>query len=218
MGKTIYDIVELSTIFTVFFVLAFSVKARQKISCPKCLITFYWYPIIGSIIGILILLNQFHVIQRPISFIANKVSLIFHFTFLGYFFYKIAQRKIINIILIIFIDFVLLILLFSNLTGKSISLFAIANGCLFLFCLKYFYEIFSNTIILNLHKSPIFIICCGIFIGTGIILPFTIVHKYLVLLQIPIDTMFLYGSLFAIGYLIMNLFFLKAMIIISKSQ
>ncbi len=196
--------------------LFFSIKATLKPNCPKQLKFFFWYPIVGCIVLILIILNKLDLTPRNIHYITNKISLLFHFSFLGFIFYKIdyINRKNTIKYVIFLVNALLVFLTYADIKQETTSAFGIANGCLFCFSLYYFYKIIINSPIQNITNDPIFIAVCGIFLGTGLLLPFTIMHKFFLLLHVPKDTMLLFASSLATGYLIMNLFFLKSMICI----
>ncbi len=218
MGYFIYQSIQLFSIFTIFCELLFSLMARRRTNCPKCLKNFYFYPMIGSIMGLMFLLKEMNFLPSNFCLIVNKISLFFHFIFLGYFFYRITEKNIIIKTLVLFVPIILIVLVAIDVINGTNSSFALANGCLFIFSIFYFSQIFLNSKAFSLFKNPISITCCGIFIGSGITIPFALMHKYLMFLDIPKDTMLLYGSLFASGYLIMNLFFLRAMVIVSKYE
>ncbi len=201
-----------------FINLFFSVRASLEPNCPKQLRIFFWYPIVGCIISILIILNKLGFIPRDINYVTNKISLLFHFTFLGFIFYKIdyinRNKKIKYIIFIL--DVLLVFIIYADIKQGTTSSFAIANGCLFCFSLYYFYKIILLSPTQNITNDPIFIAVCGIFLGTGLVLPFSIMHKYFLVFQIPFDTMMFFGCFLATGYLIMNFCFLKSMICITR--
>jgi hypothetical protein len=216
MGKMIYNTIEYLTMFIMCINLFFSFRATLKPNCIKQLKSFFWYPVVGCIVVIFIILNRLDLIPRNIHYVINKISLLFHFTFLGFIFYKIdyIDRKRIIKFLILLVDVLLVFVIYVDIKQETTSAFAIANGCLFCFSLYYFYKIIVKSPIQKITNDPIFIVVCGIFLGTGLVLPFTIMHKFFLVLNVPKDTMLLFGCSVATGYFIMNLFFLKSMICI----
>ena len=112
----------------------------------------------------------------------------------------------------------MILFIIFDIKRSSVYSFAFANSCLFIFCVFYFYLLLKEKPALDLRNNPVFIILCGIFIGVGISIPFTLAYKYLVELNVPRDTLFLYNLLSGLGYLIMNLSFLKALLCINKNN
>lgn len=218
MGKTIYLTIESITIVVFIFELYFSIIASRKNRDSSIIRFFYLYPIAGIVIGIVILLFRFNIIPLSVVSNFNNFSLLFHFLFWSFIFYFQLKKALILKLSISFLFFILLLLIISELKvfyGYSI---AFANGCLFIFSIIYFFKLLNNPPIKGIIKDPIFISFCGIFIGTGLIIPFHSMFKFILLMGLPNDTYFAYGIFSALGYLILNLFFLKAMILISKSQ
>ncbi len=186
--------------------------------CPSSMKSFYWYPIVGIGVGIFIYLARFHIIPKYIGVNTNIISLNFHFAFLSTFIYRETGKKLFIKYASIVIFLFLVITIWQYPKKNTINPFAFTNGSLFILCIYYFYYLFKTSITLNLTKNPIFITCCGLLIGTGIIIPFGLMHKYMLAIDISIDTVYLYGSLTALGYSIMNLFFLKALLCITQNK
>ncbi len=218
MGKIIYITIESINIVVFIFELYFSIVAKRKNKYSSIIRFFYLYPIAGIIIGIVVSLFRFNIISSFTVSIFNNFSLLFHFLFWSFILYYELKKAVILKISIYFLFFILLLLIISELEvfyGYSI---AFANGCLFIFSIVYFFQLLNNPPIKRIIRDPIFIIFCGIFIGTGLIIPFSSMFKFIILMGLPNATLYAFGIFLALGYLIMNLFFLKAMIIISKSQ
>ncbi len=79
-----------------------------------------------------------------------------------------------------------------------------------------FFSIYKGDINGSLLKNPIFYVCSGVLIGTGIIVPAAIMMKYLGLLKLEFDLRKLIASISLFGYLIMNLLFIKALLCCNK--
>ncbi len=218
MGKTIYIAIEVTSFLTFIFELYFSIKvSKRKLDYPV-LRMFYLYPIIGLVVGIVLILFRLQLVPKLIPLFVNKISLIFHFSFISLIFYnELAKASWFKFVFCIsFVMLIILVVLEIRLLYNSSIAFA--NGMLFLFSFCYFYHLLSKDSNFNVRKNPIFLIFCGVFLEGGLVVPFNIMTKPLLKLQIPNDTLYALGIFSALGYLIMNLCFLKAMIIISKHE
>lgn len=217
MGKMIYIIIQL--VIILLFVCQFfvSIQASKIKNCPRSVRYFYWYPIVGIVVGFFLMLDYlFHAITSELRSNILILSLLFHFNFLSTILYKETGSKPFLKYLFILLTIILVKLVISNFTIKGANSYAFANAVLFIFSAFYFYQLFNNSNIVNLSKDPLFILCAGIFLGTGITIPFTYIQDYLILIKIQENLLFLFGALSSLGYLIMNLFFLKSMICITQ--
>ncbi len=218
MGEKIYNIVQAITLFVALLQLIIGIKVTRMHNCSTNFTYFYLYPLIGTIINIMLCSATFHFITGKVALTANIVSLFFHYSFLSNFIYRETGKKILVKYLSISIFFLLIPIVILDIKRLSAYSFALANSYLFIFCIYYFYLLLKNSPVLDLKKNPAFIICCGIFIGVGITIPFTVVCKYLVELNIPRNTFYLYNAFTALGYLTMNLFFIKALLCIKPNK
>jgi hypothetical protein len=179
----------------------------------------YWYPLVGSIVGLCFYLNVFGVIPFHVFRVIDIFSLLFQFFFLSVFIYKLTGRKF---------NFKIVILISSLFVGIQITIdllqntntsFAVTSTILIAFSLYYFYVLFNSLPInQDLTKYPPFLICCGVLLGTGITVPFLLFNRYLMFLNVPKNTIFALGILATTGNLILNLFFLKALLCIRQSK
>jgi hypothetical protein len=113
---------------------------------------------------------------------------------------------------------VLIFLIVLDLTTKYITSFAFANAALFCFSLYYFFSMLVNHEKTKLNSNPFFYVCCGIFIGSGIIVPTSLMIKYMYLLKTPKDLIYLVTGLSGVGNIIMNSFFIKALLCSKQSK
>lgn len=152
-----------------------------------------------------------HFFSEILMFKITLISLTFYFSFLSSILYQETRKSTSFLILVLILLLLLVVLIFFDFNNHGPYSFAFANACLFLLGLYYFYFIFKIDVRLDLLKDPLFVMCCGIFLGTGMIIPFQIMHKYLFHFKVPRDTMFFYIALSSLGTLIMNLIFLRAL-------
>jgi hypothetical protein len=218
MGKTIYIAIEIIMFVIFLFELYFSLKIRKRKIYSPVLKVFYLYPIIGLVVGIVLFLSRMQVMPILPALFVNRISLIFHFSFLSsIFYYEIARASWFKFVFFISLLMLIILVFFEFGMPHNYSI-AFANGVLFFFSIYYFYHLLGKEPILNVSKNPIFIIFCGVFLEGGLVVPYNSMTKFMFTLQIPNDTRYALGIFAALGYLIMNLFFLKVMIIISKYE
>jgi hypothetical protein len=218
MWENIFLIIQSFTVLLFFIQLVLSIKVSRLPYCPINMKYFYWYPAVGISIGIFIYSGRFHFLPRNLATILNTISICFHFLFLSLIIYKELIIKWFLKYLFFLFCLVLILLIIADLKNSTGESFAFSNGCLFIFCIYYFYELFKSDPIVDLNNRPTFFICAGIFVGAGLIVPFSLMHRYLVLLNIPRDTIYFYGMLSNFGYFIMNMFFIKALLCINKNK
>ncbi len=179
---------------------------------------FFWYPLIGIIIGSFVLLKIFNTITGNIPFFINMVSLLFHFSFLTYFIYNTTNKtntfKIINYLIFTTLIFFII----SDIITFYHTAFAFANSCLFFSSLYYFFITLNRKEKVNLSGNPFFYICCGIFIGSGLIVPGNLMIKYMRLQNLPKDSLYLVISVTQSGYIIMNAFFIKGLLCVKRGK
>jgi hypothetical protein len=87
-----------------------------------------------------------------------------------------------------------------------------------MFSIFYFYILLKSSSFKNLKNDPVFITSCGIFLGSGLGIPSTLMFTYLQLLKISKEAVYLIGAIGGLGALIMNIFFLIAMLCIIKNK
>lgn len=174
---------------------------------------FFWYPLIGTIILSFFALKNLHIIPYQMVFIVNTVSLLFHFSFLSYFIFSITGKKYSLKLFSIGCFILTIILIISDIIYVYTTSFAFANSCLFLFALYYFREILIGTPNIVLKNNPLFYVCCGIFVGSGLVVAVSLMAKYLLALKVSKDNLYLLSAIGMFGYIILNLFFIKALLL-----
>ncbi len=218
MGKNIQIILQ-SIIGLIYLVeLIIAAKAVKNIHAPDLAKFFYWYPLVGLAVALLMALKNLHFITSQVSFTLNIISLLFHFSFLSFFIFSVTGKKSNFKIIIFCCSLILIVLLVMDIIDSYLTSFAFANGCLFLFSLYYFRGLLIGTLRITLKNNFIFYICCGIFIGTGLIVPSSLMIKYLYVLKVPNNTIFLFASFGGIGYILMNLIFIKALLCLKQNK
>ena len=184
---------------------------------PNYMKTFHWYPIVGVITGIPI---YFPIVNLDIVFSINNCSLIFHYSFLSLFIIRVmpSQSKKIYYLIFLIVLIILLYGLFSNdITEPLHRLFAISSLALTFFCLLYFYQIFNSAPILNLLNEPCFWIVCGTFFSMSLYMPMGLIANFL-RIHLSYDYFVIFGNIFMFCYLIMQVFFIKAILCATQSH
>ncbi len=181
---------------------------------------FYWYTSIGVVFVIIYWLSQFHLISLFLFQNLNQISVIFHFSFLSMFIFRvIPNSKISKYLKFVFIFFLILLVYFviNDIIALNIISHVVANSGLFIFCILYYYQLFRNIPTMNLLEEPSFWIICGIFFGMSINIPISAFGEYLfdnlprkIYMSIALIGIFSYG--------IMHLFFIKAFLCIVHPQ
>jgi hypothetical protein len=192
--------------------LFFAMRLRKNVSVLPIMKHFYWYPIVGTIVTSVLVLQHLNIFSIRFAFCFNAVSLLFHYLFLSYFIFN-ATGKNKYFRMLIWLFFLLIPdLIINDILSKYIDSNAFSNACLFFYSLFYFYLLYKGDTKIQLLNNPIFYVCCGILIGTGLIVPAAIMVKVLVILNINFDVIKLITSVSGIGYVILNLFFIKAIL------
>ena len=210
MGPLIFWIVQ-GIICSLYFVtLYMAYKTRKTTSYPSNFKDFLWYPLIGSILTVFYWLKYLNIYALPYFVLINKTSLLFHFGFLSRYIYievnkKAAFRYTAICFFIIQIPFV-----YFDIINHTILSFSVTNGCLFILCCYYFYYLFLAPPILNLFKEPSFWVCCGILLGSGLLIPFYSFSRDISKIITNLNAHYLLGTLSTLGYGIMYIFFIKA--------
>jgi hypothetical protein len=216
MGKNITVIIQWVGCLVYFIELIIASRVSKSIDAPSIMRKFYWYPIVGVIITIFFALKNLNFIPNRVSFTLNLISLIFHYSFLSFFIFNETNKNNKFKVIIFLCSFILIVLIALDIINSYTTSFAFANGCLFLFSLYYFRKILIGKVTVVLNNNPVFYICCGIFIGAGIIVPSSLMIKYLYLLNVSNDYIHLFAAVWGLGYIIMNLIFIKALLLCLK--
>jgi lipid-A-disaccharide synthase-like uncharacterized protein len=218
MGKDLLKISQF--VGLVIFIIQFIVAIRiSKIKTVQSPFNFFWiYSLIGFIICFLYFLANLKFVKSNSINSINLVSLLFHYSFISYVFFKdnYTQKifKWVAIILFIVIAIFIKIDLSNNNTMTS---FSVANGTLFCFALYFLVKYLQADSIINLTNIPLFFICTGILIGTMFIMPTSFMLKYLYEIKSARNAMYYFACLSSIGYIIINLFFIKALLVAQKT-
>jgi len=130
---------------------------------------FHWYPIIRSVtLSLEIVQLRFKIVTEITNGIFSNSLLLFHFTFLSIFIYRVLRDKKklfkkISILFSIFFSVILFCLFTNDLKSPILNAFAFTNFGLVIFCCFYYFQIFENVPTLNLLMEPAFWIINGIF-------------------------------------------------------
>ena len=175
---------------------------------------FYWYNIVSILILITyIFSSKLHFFSLSFYHLINNYSLIFHFSFLSYFIYRITKNTINKFIFwtIFFVIMlsVLIILIYNNNSKSDFIAFAISNLGLIIFCIFYYYYLFKELPSPSLLNEPSFWIITGIFLCMVLHVPISSIHGYLTL-KINKDIIRVILSISSLSYAFMHLFFVKA--------
>lgn len=201
-----------------FIELIIAVRVSMNKDTQGIMKKFFFYPLVGVIVCLFIPMKNLGIVPVRISFTVNTVSLLFHYSFLTYFIFKLTNRSFRFKIIGLFFLIVLIGLIIADVKKGYVTSFAFANGCLFLFSLYYFRTLLIGKINVALKNSPIFYVCCGIFIGSGLIVPSTLMIKYMYLLKVSNDYIHLFAAFWGFGYFSMNLIFIKALLLCLKQN
>ena len=208
---TVFFNIQAACIF-VSFITSLSLISNKQI--PKYMRGFFWYPMIGILaIAPAFIARNFSESWFVFGFIANKFSILFHYSFLSIFIIRAIPGKKNDIYLsIIFWLFLLLILFFLlgvNIETRSDHSFAIANLGLVVYCIAYYYYLFNNSPTFNLISEPAFWIITGIFFSMSVHIPIFLTIDILHF-KISINTYRLLISVSIFCYSLMHIFFIKA--------
>lgn len=198
-------------VIVILATLIYFYQMREKINVISYMKSFYWYPLIGSLVGLIWVLEVLNFVPKNTFNYFNSLSLIFHFAFLCSFIIKILhhsyfQRYLSGVfwIFLIIITFFLL----TEADSKNPLSFVIINTGLFAFCIVYYYDLFQHLPTYNLFQEPSFWVVTGIFCGVSFNIPALLFGRHL--LDGSSDLKHTLGWLAPFGYLLMHLFFLKA--------
>jgi hypothetical protein len=218
MGKFLHQIIN-SLAFVIYFIeFIIALKILKNINASAIMRKFFWYPLVGSIIGLVAILKNVHIISTKISFIFTTCSILFHFSFLSFFLFVVTEKKFFFKTILFFTFFTTIVLLISDVRHGYAASYAFTNSCLFFFSLYYFYILFKGKAYLNIDYKPIFYITCGVFIGSGLIVPSSLMIKYMYLLELPKNSLYFVAAISSFGNIIMNLIFIKALLLCLKQN
>jgi hypothetical protein len=203
-------------IFIIEFIIAIKlVKIKTVLSPFK---HFWLYPLVGIVVSLIVTLINYKLIKGVLIGYIGTTSILFHYAYISYFFSKIDGSKNVFKWLAIILFIIITIFVKIDLTTKNTTSFSIANGALFVYALYFITRhLFANTVI-NLSKDPFFFICTGILVGTMFIVPTTLMVKYLREIKTPMSTTYYFVAATNIGYILLNLFFIKALLLCAKPK
>ncbi len=216
MEEKIYRIYHFLTLLIFLYELILALKIVSNNHVQNFIRSFFLYPLIGTIVTFSFILEYFDIFSSYLASVINTISLLFHYLFLSFFIYNVTGKFERFKVTIFFILILLIISTIYDILNRSSNSFAFANGSLFIFSLFYFYNLFNGHAVVYLSNNPIFYFCCGIFIGSGLIVPTTLMAKHLSLLNVSIATLKILSVVSGFGYLIMNLLFIKALLYSNK--
>lgn len=199
-------------VFIIVSTLIYCYRKRHKIEINEYMKNFYWYPLVGSCIGLIWFLGIMKLVPESLFNYLNALSLIFHFSFLSGFIFKVVHNKAFQIyLLMIFWTFQILIafFLFRDFYSNASTAFVLTNLGLFLFCMVFYCDLFNYIPTYSLFKEPSFWIITGIFCGACFNIPILLFGKHL--FDISKDLYRTVGWLAPFGYIVMYLFFLKGL-------
>jgi hypothetical protein len=210
MGEKIYIITQAAVFGLYLFTLYLSVWMYKKKHFPEYMKYFYLYPLVGSLIMLMIVINTHNKIPNNLTQRVNAISVFFHFFFLSRFIYKACNRKKIVLILRLIFFVVVACFITYDIINNSYYSIAFSNVSLFILSIFYFYYLFINSPIIHVLKEASFWVCCGVFLGSGILIPSPTLMKY-------ITTNFNELKYFNVvigyfGFAIMYIFFIKAIL------
>jgi len=192
----------------------FSIRTINNNSIPSYMRGFYIYSLLAlclcslSVINLLTGHINFHYLV-----IIQKLSLIFHYSFLSYFIYgTFTNRKVKLFFTPIFFSFLCLILISLVDNLYEIDTFhtnAITNLALVFYCLIYYYQLFNKPPVEILLEEPSFWMVSGLFLSLTITVPINSLRHFLIN-HISEDFNFEIVSISVFAYGTMHLFFVKA--------
>jgi magnesium-transporting ATPase (P-type) len=172
----------------------------------------YLYPLAGIPISVFYFLYKGKVISPAIFANANSVSVLFHYFFLSFFVYRVTGRQRNFMLTIVLFSLPVIFLVIFDINFETAFSFSICNFLLLFYSVYYFYSCFKAPPIFNLSKNPGFLICSGVLLGSGLVIPFSLFNQYLISIHMPSNSIHILGVLATVGYLIINLFFFKAIL------
>jgi hypothetical protein len=208
MERTVYQIMHslMLGLYLVTFIIAYRFpKIRET---PAYLKNFYLYPLVGSLVTFTIFLHAYKLLPFQIVYYVNEISISFHFIFLSRFIYIVSnEKKAIKIIAIFLFVLITSFIIYDCIYLSRLAM-SFSNASLLLLSLFYFHNLFISSPQVKLSKLPSFWVCCGVFLGSGILIPAPALHKYL-FDRMP-ELNYLLAYIASLGFFIMYAFFIKA--------
>ena len=221
MNESIFNAFNIIKNVVYFITFLVSLNLIKNKNIPTYMRGFYWYPIIANLmLFIHILEKDLNLIPKEFFRDLNLVSLLFHFTFLCLFIFKVIPKsndiKYLKLVFFIFFPLITFFIV-TDIIHDEVLAFAVTNFGLIILCISYYYQLFKTTPSLNLLKDPSFWIITGILFGMSTTIPVSIIGGYL-FHNIPRDIFLSVAVIMPLGYGIMHLFFLKAILCSIRRQ
>lgn len=208
MEKVIYIIVQTFAFCSYLTTFCISINSAKKRIIPTYMKRFYIYPLIGSLVSFIILLNAYKIVSFRITHTINDLSVSFHYTFLGRFIYFACNKnKFVKLLASIFFLITSLVIGYDFINSTYLAI-SVSNACLFILCLFYFYTLFTSPPKSQLSREPSFWVCSGVFFGSGVIIPSAAFQKYFIF-NFPQLNYWL-AIIPSLGFVVMYFFFIKA--------
>lgn len=211
MGRCLYVGVECTLYFAYILNLVISIKFRRKLNLNK-LRYFFVYPLVGVIVSIFSCLSLFKLIRPSVSWPILDCSVLFHYFFLSMLIYRFLDYNQEFKWIVIFFSAPLILVIAFDIISYSTFSSGLANFLLLTYCIVYFRKLMKSKISVSLKGNSPFLVCCGVFLGTGLIVPFSLLNKYLSTIHAKGDIFFLIAGIAISGHVVMNFFFTKAIL------
>jgi len=211
MGEKIYHTSYYIAFIFYLICLVISLRARKRLVRTP-LNNFFWYPMLGTIVSLIIIGYHRQFFNKECYVITMTSSVIFHYVFLSRFIYLVTNKNKSLKTIVIIGAIIVLSLIVIDIYYYSTFSSSIANILLLTFCLYYFYYLFKAQEVPVLYLNSEFIMCCGIFLGTALIIPFSFINKYLPIVASSKNVKYIIPSIGISGHLIMIFSFCKALL------
>ena len=205
-------------LFSINFIsFLFSLKLVKNNNIVPYMKGFYWYHFVAIVIGVLgayeILWNG----KNRFFILLNNLSVFFHYTFLCNFIKKATPNKsnpvLYTLIGVYIIGSVVMLGFYLNfdITKQVNFAFSIAYFILFVYCVIYYLQLLNNIPQVILLKEPAFWVVTGVFFSSSLNIPITFAINYFGI-NFIYKNLFLLSTLFALPYIILHLFLIKAIL------
>jgi hypothetical protein len=218
MGRDLLDLTQFIGLIIFVIELNVAIKVARIGSVSNYFKIFWIYPLVGSLICFFLLLAHFKLVSRDFSFITNAISLLFHYSFISYAFYIVNSKEKMFKLIAMLLFIVIAVAVCVDIVYRNNTSFSIANGALFFYSIFFITKYLQTNDILHLSKLPFFFICAGVLIGTALIIPVAFMVKYLREIKTPGNTIYYFLCISSVGYIIINLFFIKALLVARKNS
>ena len=203
-----------------FISLCVGLYVRRYKNVPAYMRNFYWYSLVAGVIVILLVTNHlYHYCSEKLFSYFNNASVLFHFSFLSIFIFRILPIQKWKILFWLYFSTIFCLIIYSfftsNLMVPGTTPFVISNLGLILLCLLYYYQLFIDIPTMNLAEEPSFWVIAGIFFCMIISIPSNSIREY-ILKHYPRESLNTILSLGHFSYAAMHLFFVYAYLISTR--